>query len=133
MTRRSATREEWIVAAAWALASCALWVGRAWLPALAALGPDCPFHAITGVPCLACGTTRAALLRAQGDPLGALLMNPLAAVVLAAAWSGGFIAPLWLASGLRLPRVPNALPVAARVAVVVLLAANWCFLIVRGV
>lgn len=133
MTRRPASREEWIVAAAWAVASCAVWAGRAWLPGLAALGPDCPFHTITGVPCLACGTTRAALLLTQGDPLGALLMNPLAAVVLAAAWLGGFVAPVWLVLGLRLPRVPNALPRPARAAIVTLLLANWCFLIVRGV
>jgi hypothetical protein len=133
MTRRAATCDEWIVAAAWAAGSALVFAGRAWLPALATLAPDCPFHALTGLPCLACGTTRAALLLAQGDPAGAFLMNPLATFTLAAAWLGGFVAPAWLALGLPMPHVPRALPVWARVALITLLAANWCFLVVRGV
>src|SRR5262249_24427563 len=133
MTRRVASRDEWIVALTWTGASILIWAARAWLPALAALAPDCPFHALTGLPCLACGTTRVALLLAAGDPMSAFLMNPLAAVALAATWIGGFAAPLWLATGLPLPRVPRALPVPARVAIVTLLLANWCFLVARGV
>jgi hypothetical protein len=133
MKRRAATREEWIVATAWAAVSALAFAGRALLPALAELGPGCAFHALTGLPCLACGTTRAALRLAAGDPAGAFLMNPLAAATLLAAWLGGFVAPVWLALGLPLPGVPRALPVWARVGLVTLLAANWCFLVVRGV
>lgn len=133
MTRRTASLDEWIVALTWAAGSIFAWAARAWLPTLAALGPDCPFHALTGMPCLACGTTRAALLLAAGDPLGAFLMNPLAAVALAVLWLGGLVAPLWLALALPSPAVPRALPLAARVALVLLLVANWCFLVVRGV
>jgi hypothetical protein len=133
VTRRPATREEWIVAAAWAAGSSVVWAGRAWLPALAALGPACPFHTLTGFPCLACGTTRAVLLLAAGDPLGAFLMNPLAATAIAAAWLGGFTAPIWLGLGLPLPGVPRSLPASLRLSVTGLLLANWCFLVVRGV
>jgi hypothetical protein len=133
MTRRPASREEWIVATAWAAASSLVWGARAWLPVLAALGPDCPFHTLTGLPCLACGTTRAALRLAAGDPAGALLMNPLAAVALAAFWLGGFVAPLWLGLGLPLAAPPARLSAPARVALATLLLANWCFLVVRGV
>src|SRR5262249_3662434 len=86
LTRRVASRDEWIVALTWTGASILIWAARAWLPALAALAPDCPFHALTGLPCLACGTTRVALLLAAGDPMSAFLMNPLAAVALAATW-----------------------------------------------
>ena len=133
MTRRAASREEWIVAAAWATGSLLVMAGRAWLPTLATLAPVCPFHALTGLPCLGCGTTRAALLLAKGDPAGAFLMNPLATMALAAAWLGGFVAPGWLALGLAPPALPRKLPAWARLALVMLLAANWCFLVVRGV
>jgi len=133
VTRRPATREEWIVAAAWAAGSSVVWAGRTWLPALAALAPGCPFHTLTGFPCLACGTTRAVLRLAAGDPRGAFLTNPLAATALAAAWLGGLTAPAWLALGLPLPGLPRSLPVSLRLTVTGLLLANWCFLVVRGV
>ena len=133
MTERPATREQWIVAAAWAAASCAVWAGRAGLPALAALGPDCPFHTLTGLPCFACGATRAALRLAAGDVPGALLMNPLAAVTFGVLWIGGLAAPIWLALRLPLPHEPRSLPLYARVAAVGILLANWCFLVARGI
>jgi len=133
VTRRFVSRDEWMVALVWAMVSILVWAMRGWLPALAALGPDCPFHALTGLPCLGCGTTRAALLLAAGDWPGAFLMNPLAAGALATAWLGGLVAPAWLALGLPTPRVPARLPLSARAALVVLLLANWCFLVVRGV
>jgi len=131
--RRAVSREAWIIALTWAAGSVLVWAARPWLPALAALGPDCPFHALTGLPCFACGATRAALRLAAGDVPGALLMNPLAAVGLGAAWLGGLAAPLWLALGLPLPREPRSLPLYARVAAVGILLANWCFLVARGI
>jgi len=131
--RRPISRDAWIVALTWGAGSALVWAARSWLPALAALGPDCPFHALTGLPCFACGATRAALRLAAGDVAGALLMNPLAALTLGTAWIGGLIAPLWLALGLPLPREPRSLPLYARVAAIGILLANWCFLVARGI
>jgi hypothetical protein len=88
---------------------------------------------LTGEPCPACGSTRAALRLAAGDPAGAFLMNPLAAMALAALWLGGFVAPVWLALGLPVPGIPRSLPVPVRVGVTCLVLANWCFLVSRGV
>ena len=127
------TREAWIVAAAWATLSALALAARPWLPAIAALLPPCPLHALLGVPCMACGSTRAALHLAAGDLTGAFLANPLAAEALLLAWLGGWLAPLWLALGWRLPALPAPLSRPARAAMAAALVANWCFLVARGV
>jgi hypothetical protein len=44
--------------------------------------PQCPFLAMTGWPCMTCGTTRATLAFLQGDFLQAFWWNPLAALAL---------------------------------------------------
>ncbi len=41
------------------------------------LGWLCPIRALLGLPCPACGLTRATLLVVQGDLRGALAMHPL--------------------------------------------------------
>ena len=102
-------------------------------PVFAPFAPVCPFHAWTGLPCPGCGSTRAVLALAAGDPLGALAFHPLLAL--------GFVV-LGLASVLALPWVAlrGPLPVAApvpvkrlRIAVLGGLAAHWTWLVVRGV
>jgi hypothetical protein len=45
----------------------------------------CPLHALTGIPCPACGGTRAALALASGAPAEALALNPLLILALPAA------------------------------------------------
>ena len=40
----------------------------------------CLFHRLTGLPCLACGSTRAAVALLSGHPLLALRLQPLATV-----------------------------------------------------
>jgi hypothetical protein len=45
--------------------------------ALPSVGPTCWFRRVTGCPCPTCGGTRAALALLGGDPVGALLHNPL--------------------------------------------------------
>ncbi|MGZ5003198.1 MAG: DUF2752 domain-containing protein [Chthoniobacterales bacterium] len=42
--------------------------------------PQCTFHALFGIPCLTCGSTRAALAFLHGDLSGAWRFNPLATV-----------------------------------------------------
>jgi Protein of unknown function (DUF2752) len=133
MIHGKASREAWLVAGAWGFFSASVLALRSWAPAFAAWSPGCLFHHATGLPCFTCGATRAALRLAAGDPLGALLWNPLAALALAAAWVGGFVAPVWLALGLPVPGIPTVLSVPVRIALAGILLANWCFLVFRGV
>ena len=133
MIQSRAPRDAWLLAWIWASASVLALCARPWLPLAAGLLPPCPLHAWLGIPCFACGTTRAVLHLAAGDPVGALLVNPLAATALALGWLGGFVAPAWLALRLPVPTIPTSLPVGARAAVAGALLANWCFLLARGV
>jgi hypothetical protein len=119
----------WVLAAG-ALSAVAL---APVLPVLARLAPACPFHALTGVPCPGCGTTRAALAFFRGDVAAALAWNPLAATALAAGVLGGLLAPLWVALGGPLPGLAPVLPARTRLALVALLALNWAYLVWRGV
>lgn len=89
----------------------------------------CVFRNATGVPCPACGSTRAALAVADGRPLDAMAHNPLMTIagVLAAAWlvmRVGFARQVEI----DLPRWAG-LPVWAALAA--LLAANWIYVIAR--
>lgn len=93
----------------------------------------CVFKAVTGCPCLTCGTTRALGRLAAADLAGALSMNPLAATV------GLTLLPWALADLVLLPR-GQALELtlsprvgrAARWVVLAALLANWAFLIATG-
>ena len=116
-----------------------LWGGVALaLLALAPLGaglaralPACPVKRLTGWPCPGCGTTRAALAWAELDPAAAFAANPLAAAGWALLVAGGLVAGL-AACGRRLPAEPRTLPIAARWALGVALAANWAYLVWAG-
>lgn len=54
-----------------------------WHTAIANDGPGCPFRATTGVDCPFCGMTRATLAMGGGDFGAALVLHPLAPLVLA--------------------------------------------------
>jgi hypothetical protein len=92
--------------------------------------PVCAFKAITGWPCLTCGSTRAVGRLVVGDVFGALSMNPLVTAVALA------IVPWGLADLLLLARrravqlsLTGGAAMAARTAAVALLLANWAYLI----
>ena len=130
---RAATRDDRSLALVLALAAAS---GAALVPFVARfapLAPGCVFHALTGVPCPGCGTTRAVLALAHGDVLAALGWNPLAAATLLAGGAACALAPLWLALRGPVPVLPRQLPVAARVALVLAVAANWAWLITTRV
>ncbi|HUG54885.1 MAG TPA: DUF2752 domain-containing protein [Vicinamibacteria bacterium] len=93
----------------------------------------CAFKAVTDLPCLSCGTTRALARLFALDPGGALAMNPLAAAV------GMALVPWGMADLVLLPRgralaleVSSSAAPFVRVAAVALVAINWAYLMVAG-
>jgi hypothetical protein len=104
-----------------------------WL-ALGLPTPACAFHAITGLPCLTCGGTRCVRSLLAGQVGAALGWNPLVFVGVLVA--GLFAIYAAIVTSLRLPRLrlealtpPEALTL--RLAVLLVAAANWIYLIVR--
>ncbi len=124
---------EIVLALAGTLAPLLLWLAPVDL--LARFAGSCTFHALTGLPCPSCGTTRGFLALAHGDLLAALRMNPLLFGFLLAVWAWTPVAwILWLG---RLPRPRMALGgrgsrLVIALALVLALAANWAFLVVDG-
>ncbi len=102
-------------------------------PVLARLSPACPFHVWTGVPCPTCGSTRAALALVSFDALGALTWNPLVVVAFVTLGVAGLLAPLWVAVRAPLPVEDDGARRLLRIVVPTAVAANWLYLIARGV
>ena len=103
------------------------------VPRIAPFVPACALHALTGVPCPACGTTRALVALAQGDPWRALGWNPLATASIVVLSAACILLPLWVALKQPLPRFAPVLPWRTRGAMVALLTLNWAWLVARGV
>jgi hypothetical protein len=106
-------------------------LGAGWL-AIGLPWPQCPFHAVTGWPCVTCGATRSTIAFLHGDVLSALRWNPL----VWAALCGLVVFDLYAAIVLigRTPRlrivdwsVGNKKMV--RSAAIILLALNWIYLL----
>jgi len=93
----------------------------------------CYFKALTGIPCLSCGGTRAAAGLARLDLGTALAMNPLAALAGLALvpWGVGDLVLWSRGRALRLHLAPAIRP-AVRGLVVAALVLNWAFLIAAG-
>ena len=130
---RAATRDDRSLALVLALAAASGAALLPFVPRFTGLAPGCVFHALTGVPCPGCGTTRAVLALARGDVPAALAWNPLAAATLLVGGAACVLAPLWLALRGPVPVFPRQLPVPARVALVLAIAANWAWLITTRV
>jgi hypothetical protein len=91
----------------------------------------CIFRLTTGLPCPTCGTTRVFGRLAHFDVLGAIMMNPLTALGALGLMAWGLadlvLLPARRATRMRLPEHwHNPL----RLLVVVLLLANWAFLLI---
>ncbi len=109
-------------------------LGLAWLR-LGLPGMPCLFHQLTGLPCPTCGATRMVVALAHGHPLTALRMNPFVFVTL----TGVFL--FWIADGWRQLHtgVPGDFYEAIfsrrrwlRIALPVVIALNWLFLVWDG-
>ena len=93
----------------------------------------CPFHALTGLPCPTCGTTRALAALSGGRLAAALTWNPLAAVAAVSCVLAGLTSATRRVAGLeafRLETTPGE-RAAVRVAAVLLVGANWAYLVAR--
>lgn len=95
--------------------------------------PACPVKSIAGLPCLTCGTTRAALALAAFDLPAALAVNPLAALAWIALIGGGFAAGLGALAGRPLPLVEPRPSLGLRLALGGALLGNWAYLLFAGV
>jgi hypothetical protein len=94
--------------------------------------PQCTFLRLTGHPCLSCGATRAAIEFFRGHFLASLRWNPLAFLFFCGVAAFDVYATLVLVSGA--PRLRVILPAAVekrwiRIALVILLALNWIYLL----
>ena len=94
----------------------------------------CGLRKLTGYPCLACGMTRSFDWFAQGRILDALLINPLGFVLAVLSVVGVVYLVL---RRLRLPRLELDLSDRAgtwvRIGAVVLIFANWGYLVTRTI
>jgi len=91
----------------------------------------CLLKLTTGVPCLACRGTRAALALGRGDLPSALRYNPLATLLILVAFAGSTFAATtgrWPAP----PRLTSPWPTVAWSALGLALAANWAYVIAAG-
>ena len=94
--------------------------------------PACPLKSLSGLPCPACGSSRAALALAQREVKEALAVNPLATVAWLGLVAGGLVAGVAALGGQPLREPRWVLPTTARLGLVGILAANWLYLIWAG-
>jgi len=93
----------------------------------------CAFKAVTGLPCMACGTTRTLGRLFHLDLPGAVTMNPLSAAVALALVPWGLVDLVLLPRGRALVlEISRGLAPFVRVTAVALVLANWAYLIVAG-
>jgi Protein of unknown function (DUF2752) len=93
----------------------------------------CAFKAVTGLPCMACGTTRTLGRLFHLDLPGAVTMNPLSATVVLALIPWGLVDLVLLPRGRALVlEISRGLAPFVRVTAVALVVANWAYLIVAG-
>lgn len=96
--------------------------------------PLCPLHAITGIPCPTCGMTRGLRCLLHGNCAAAFLFNPLLMAALAVVALYLLYAAIVVGGGfprLRWTPLPTTAATVLKTGTVVLIAANWIYLILR--
>jgi len=94
--------------------------------------PTCPIKAIVGLPCLSCGTTRAGVALSRLDLVGAIFINPLAALAWIVLVAGGLVAGFLALWGVAIREPEWSLSVPARWLLAVMFLANWAYLVGAG-
>lgn len=105
--------------------------GSAWL-ALHLPWPTCAFRALTGLPCVTCGATRASLSFLHGDLGSAFRLNPLVFLGLCAVLLFDLYAIFVLSTGARRVRLSFPRAGTRKVVLATVLAAglaNWIYLL----
>jgi hypothetical protein len=109
-------------------------VGIAWLKLGPPL-PPCTFKNLTGCPCCGCGATRATHALLRGNITEALRLNPMIAAGFIALGAYGIfaMASVMLGKGrrVRLDGLPRRTGMTVRIALVLLVAANWAWVILN--
>ena len=110
-------------------------IGSLWLHA-GLPTPLCPLHAVTGLPCPTCGSTRAAIALVHGDLATALAWNPLMTLVMIGAALYVLYAAVVVIG--KIPRLRWTPPSRSesrgiRIGVILLISINWAYLIWHGV
>ena len=116
----------WLAISIAAVAGGGIWLSLG-LPTL-----RCPFLAVTSYPCLTCGATRCAIALLHGNFSAAWSWNPLALLALCGVALFDVYAVIVLVTGaprLRAIDWTQAEKNAVRVAVIVLIAVNWAYLL----
>lgn len=103
------------------------------LPHVSADLPACPVKSLAGLPCPTCGATRATLALSDLDLWRALALNPLVSLAWLTLVGGGLVAGVVVLAGGSLPALPRRLSPALRWGAVALVAANWLYLVERGI
>ena len=116
----------WLAVSLGGAALLAVWFALRWPT------PQCFFRALTGLPCLTCGATRAAHQFLHGHFAASFFFNPLAFLLFFAVLIFDLYAAVVLVT--RAPRIrfQNFSPVEKRLVrsvVLGLLAANWLYLL----
>jgi len=116
----------------WLMISVATVVAATAWSALGLIWPRCPFLELTGYPCLTCGATRCSLAFLHGHFLSALRWNPLAFAALCGIAMYDLYAVVVVAVRSSRPRLVDWSALeknGVRLAVLILIAANWIYLL----
>jgi hypothetical protein len=114
-----------------AIAALSFLVAR--LVPVLAFHSECPFRALTGLPCASCGMTHAFVALARGDLAGAWSASPLGALLAGGAWLYAVLDLLRVTAGLPWPRLSEKAWRAMAVGVVGAAAINWGWMLLRVV
>ena len=108
-----------------------LLICASWFVPVLTIAPSCVFRDLTGVPCPTCGATRSVVHLARGDFFASFGMNPLVSVSFVIAALVFFYSLITLVAGI--PRIGITISDrekdVLRSLAVVLVLANWCYLI----
>ncbi len=116
---------------AFALVAAASFLVARFAPVLS-FHSECPFRALTGLPCASCGMTHAFVALAHGDAAGAWSASPLGALLAGGAWIFALLDLARVAAGIPWPRLSDRAWRAMAVGVVGAAALNWAWMLLRA-